>query len=64
MALGDTVHADGIDYEVVFDGERWFDGRVGLLTPREDADAHVPSERAQQPRAQSNRQDRAKRFFR
>lgn len=61
--LGEHVTADGIDYEVIFDGERWADGRTGLvvfkLKPGEYARteqgvwyAHVPHATGHEERQQ------------
>lgn len=70
--LGEHVTADGIDYEVIFDGERWADGRTGLVhgwgfrhsSLRETSGDRTPSDRAQQQRSMRRTQDRFEAMFR
>lgn len=69
--LGEIVEADGRTYEVIFDGERWLDGRTGLVhgwgfrhsSLREMSGDRTPSDRAQQHRSMRRTQDRFEAMF-
>lgn len=72
MALGETVRDEGVEFEVVFDGHRWNDGRVGLIRNRvglrnssltHAGGEHVPSDRVRQQRSLRRTQESFEAMF-